>query len=239
MGFQTVFKRYEIKFILTVTQANLLKEYMQEYMKVDKYGKSTICNVYLDTPSYLLIRRSIEKPTYKEKLRIRSYGVLKDNDVAFFELKKKYDGIVYKRRLSLSENEIYQSVADKSGLPNTQIGRELTYALNMYKDLEPKMFLSYEREAFYGKKDKSFRITFDKNILWRDYDLRLDFGVYGSAILDHDKVLMEVKTANSIPLWLCKFLSKHKIYKTSFSKYGNAYKIKMSKQENREVAESA
>jgi hypothetical protein len=92
---------------------------------------------------------------------------------------------------------------------------------------------------FYGKKDKSFRITFDKNILWRDYDLRLDFGVYGSAILDHDKVLMEVKTANSIPLWLCKFLSKNKIYKTSFSKYGNAYKIKMNKQDNREVAESA
>lgn len=239
MGFQTVFKRHEIKFMLTVSEANALKEYMQEYMKPDKYGKSTICNIYLDTPDYLLIRRSIDKPTYKEKLRIRSYGVIKESDTAFFELKKKYDGVVYKRRLDLTEKEIYQSVANKGGLPDTQIGRELTYALNMYKNLEPKMFLSYEREAYYNRKDKSFRITFDKNILWRDYDLRLDLGVYGSAILDHDKVLMEVKTADSIPLWLCKFLSNNKIYKTSFSKYGNAYRIKMSKQSNREDAESA
>ena len=239
MGFQTVFKRYEIKYMLTIAEANALKEYMKEYMQADKYGKSTICNVYLDTPDYLLIRRSIEKPTYKEKLRFRSYGVVKDGDVAFFELKKKYDGVVYKRRLDLTEKAILSSVKIKGNLPDTQIGRELTYALNLYKDLSPKMFLSYEREAYYAKKDKSFRITFDRNILWRDYDLSLSSGVYGSAILDHDKVLMEVKTASSIPIWLCKFLSENKIYKTSFSKYGTAYKIKMSKQENREVIASA
>ena len=221
MTYQSVFKRHEIKYMLTVRQAATLKLRMREYMTGDKYRNSTICNIYLDTPDWLLIRRSIEKPVYKEKLRLRSYGIAGKNTPVFCELKKKYDSIVYKRRLCLSEREFDAELAQS--LPDTQIGREIAFCFSRYPMLKPKVFLSYEREAFHAQGDNTFRMTFDKNILWRDYDLSLAQGVYGNRILDYGKVLLEIKTAGAIPLWLAGFLSENKIYKTSFSKYGHAY----------------
>ncbi|MCM1439067.1 MAG: polyphosphate polymerase domain-containing protein [Roseburia sp.] len=223
MAYQAVFKRYEIKYLLTAAQAEKLKILMRDYMTGDKYGNSTVCNLYLDTPDFLLVRRSIEKPAYKEKLRLRSYGVADKNAEIFCELKKKYEDVVYKRRLTLGQGKT-ESGIDKC-LPDTQIGREISYCFKRYENLAPKVFLSYEREAFYAKNDGNFRMTFDKNILWRDCDLTLSEGVYGSRILAEGYALLEVKTAGAMPLWLVKFLSGNKIYKTSFSKYGTAYML--------------
>ena len=222
MAYQAVFKRYEIKYLMTLRQAENLKRIMNGHMTGDRFGNSTICNIYLDTPDYLLIRRSLDKPVYKEKLRFRSYGVAKRESEVFCELKKKYNGIVYKRRLSMREAELNDCVS-RGCFPDTQIGKEISFCFTRYPMLLPKVFLSYEREAFYAKDDDSFRMTFDKNILWRDYDLSLNKGVYGNNVLGFDDVLVEVKTAGGIPLWLVKFLSDNKIYKTSFSKYGRAY----------------
>lgn len=223
MAYQSVFKRYEIKFKLSRIQAEKLKMLMSGYMTGDKYGNSTVCNVYLDTPDYLLIRRSIEKPIYKEKLRIRSYGVAKEGAEVFFELKKKYRSVVYKRRLSMTEKSVADCFTYGLRLPDTQIGREISFCFDRYTGLAPKVFISYEREAFYARDNGDLRITFDKNILWRSYDLSLSKGIYGEDILENGEVLLEVKTADSIPLWLVRFLSENKIYKTSFSKYGTAY----------------
>lgn len=223
MSYQAIFKRYEIKYLITKTQEHELKTIMAEYMTADKYGKSTICNLYFDTPDFLLIRRSIEKPIYKEKLRLRSYGKATPEKQVFPELKKKYNGIVYKRRLDMTEKKAMACLSGKMSFPDTQIGREISYCFERYRGLAPRVFLSYEREAFYAKDSGDFRMTFDENILWRDYDLSLCNGSYGAPILDSGRVLLEVKTSGSIPLWLTKWLSENKIYKTSFSKYGNAY----------------
>lgn len=223
MSYQAIFKRYEIKFLISKAQADALKTIMSEYMTADKHGQSTVCNLYFDTPDFLLIRRSIEKPIYKEKLRLRSYGKATSEKQVFPELKKKYKGIVYKRRLEMTEKKAMACLSGKMSFPDTQIGREIAYCFERYKDLAPRVFLSYEREAFYAKSSRDFRMTFDKNILWRDYDLSLYDGIYGAPILDSDKILLEVKTSGAIPLWLTKWLSENKIYKTSFSKYGNAY----------------
>ena len=222
--YQKVFKRYEIKYILTISQKNKLLEIMNEYMELDQYGRTTIRNIYFDTPNYLLIRRSNEKPNYKEKLRIRSYVKPKDDTNVFIELKKKYDHIVYKRRLALSLKETNDWLLDDIHCYKTnQIVNEIDYFISYYKNLKPSLFLSYEREAYYGKADKTLRITFDENILARTTDISLQSNIYGENILEEGTVLMEIKCSGGIPLWLTSILSKEKIYKTSFSKYGKAY----------------
>lgn len=225
MSFQTVFKRYELKYMLTVQQKDKIIEVIKPYMELDRYGKTTIRNLYFDTDTYLLIRRSIEKPEYKEKLRIRSYERADADSTVFVELKKKYKSVVYKRRISLSQQEaIWWISKEKHCSKNTQISAEVDYFLDYYKTLKPTVFLSYEREAFYSKDSSDFRITFDDNILFRQENLSLVSDVYGTPLLPKGIVLMEIKCSGGIPLWMTEILSEEHIYKTSFSKYGTAYR---------------
>ena len=203
---------------------NTLKNTLSLYMNEDKYFKSTIRNIYYDTSNFLLIRNSIEKPNYKEKIRIRSYETINEFDDVFVEIKKKSDKIVYKRREVLPYNTA-KSFFENKCIPNdSQISKEINYAINFYKDLKPMVYLSYERLAYIGKEDKDFRITFDKNIMYRCYDLDLTKEPYGKLILPENLVLMEVKTVMGYPRWLLDFLGNNNIYKQSFSKYGNVYK---------------
>lgn len=218
------FKRYELKYTLSLSQYDLIKEAMSRYMRGDKFGESDICNLYCDTPDFLLARRSIDKPFYKEKLRIRSYGVVTEKSEVFVEIKKKYNSVVYKRRILTDERAADGLLTERAG-KNSQIEKEISYFTELYVGICPQIYISYRREAFFGKDDKDFRMTFDRNILWRDYDLSLKKGIYGSSVIAEDMVLMEIKTAAAIPLWLVKLLSENKIYKTSFSKYGTAYRI--------------
>lgn len=220
---QTVFKRYEMKYLITKEQCEKIKQQMRKYMVGDEYGHSTICNLYFDTPTYLLIRRSLEKPIYKEKLRLRSYGVADSHSQTFVEIKKKYQSVVYKRRVAMKESEAMQYLLGKEDIVDSQISHEVDYFLEQYPGLQPRVFISYEREAFYAKGDSDFRITFDENILWRTHDLSLCKGVYGMPILEENQVLMEIKTGRAIPLWMTDLLTENRIYQTSFSKYGRAY----------------
>ena len=224
MAVQTVFRRYELKYLLTMAQKETVLKAMQPYMTLDKYGRTTIRNLYYDTDSYLLIRRSIEKPAYKEKLRIRSYSQTDDNSTVFVELKKKYKHVVYKRRISLPYTDATAWLSrEKHPAKHTQIANEIDYFLDYYGSLHPTVFLSYERKAYYCNDGSDFRVTFDDNILCRQEDLSLESEVYGTPILPEGKVLMEIKCSGGIPLWMTHVLSKEKIYKTSFSKYGTAY----------------
>ena len=225
MIYQTVFKRYELKYMMTVEQKKEILKAMKPHMEIDKHSRTTIRNLYFDTDTYLLIRRSIEKPKYKEKLRIRSYEKATPNSVVFVELKKKYKSIVYKRRISLPYHEAMEWVMRKQHCHKyTQISDEVDYFINYYDNLHPTVFLSYEREAFYDKDKTDFRVTFDDTILVRQTSLSLESEVFGTPILPEGMVLMEGKCSGSIPLWMTEVLSREKIYKTSFSKYGTAYK---------------
>lgn len=222
---QTVFKRYELKYMITSAQKEKLLEAMAPYMSRDKYGRSTIRNLYYDTDSYLLIRRSIEKPIYKEKLRIRSYSKATPDSTVFVELKKKYKHVVYKRRIPLSEVAATDWLSGKASTDNhTQISNEIDYFLNYYGTLHPTVFLSYEREAFFSNDGSDFRVTFDDNIFCRQNELSLCSEAYGTPILPKGMALMEIKCSGGIPLWMTAVLSKEGIFKTSFSKYGTAYR---------------
>lgn len=224
MGVQGVFKRYEVKYLLTTSQYLDLKAYMSRYMAQDEYGRHTIHNLYFDTPDYLLIRRSLEKPTYKEKLRVRGYGQVGAKDNVFVEMKKKYHGVVYKRRLHIPQDQALDFLTQNKPLETqSQIGRELAYFLKHYGNLKPALGIHYDREAFYGVEDGNFRMTFDHEIAMEEQPTSLVEPKGAKKILPPGFVLLEVKTELGLPQWLVSFFSAQQIYKTSFSKYGTAY----------------
>lgn len=229
MAYQATFKRYEIKYLLTPRQKEGILQAMAPYMKLDRYGRTVIRNIYYDTNSFRLIRRSLEKPVYKEKLRIRSYQRAAGEDPVFVELKKKYQSVVYKRRLTLPEGQAMYAFWYNLPLPvHSQIAREIEYFRAYYGGLHPTVFLSYEREAFYALDGSEFRVTFDENILYRPYDFSLGSKVYGTPLLAQGQTLMEVKTAGGLPLWMSHELNRLRVFQTSFSKYGSAYRQMMA-----------
>ena len=222
--YQSVFKRYELKYMLALEQKERILSAISPYMRADSYGKTTVRNLYFDTDTYLLIRRSIEKPIFKEKLRLRSYKKADVGDDVFAELKRKYDGIVYKRRMAIREDVATAWICGGENCgADTQISREIDCFLGHYGKLKPTVFLSYDREAYYSIEDGSFRVTFDENIFARENEMSLCFDAYGIPLLNDGEVLMEIKCSGGIPLWMTEVLSKEKVYKTSFSKYGTAY----------------
>ena len=219
-----VFRRRELKFLINQTQRDALQRLLEEKMVPDKFGKKTICNLYYDTPDFRLIRRSLEKPVYKEKLRLRSYGRIEPGVDVFLEMKKKYKGIVYKRRVKVSQEEAMAFMERRAPLPkDSQISRELIYFRDFYENLEPRVYLSYEREAWYDPCDSGFRMTLDRNIRYRttNFDLRSSYD--GQILIPPELSLLEVKASGGIPMWLTEHLSSQKIHKQSFSKYGTAY----------------
>lgn len=221
-----------MKFLLNKEQKESFLKGIEPYMQLDDYGRTTISNIYYDTLDDILIRRSLEKPVYKEKLRVRSYNTATPDSQVFVELKKKYQSVVYKRRISTTENEAMSYLNKKIPLKNTnQITREIDYFSSFYEGLRPAMFISYEREAFFGKQDPQLRLTIDENILYRRDNLSLCKAAYGTALLEENQSLLEIKIAGAMPLWLSKLLSENKIYQTTFSKYGNAYIQELQKNE--------
>ncbi len=224
-----VFERVERKFLLTPAQYAGLMRTLPEYMQADQYGESTILSLYLDTEDSLLIRRSLEKPVYKEKLRLRSYGVPREMDNVFLEVKKKVRGVVYKRRICLPLAQAMECLAQGSvPAAGGQIGREIAYMLRRYR-LRPAVLLAYDRTA-YAELEPSpnrLRITIDRDIRSRQTDLDLRLGSAGESLLAPGMRLMEIKTAHAIPLWLCAALDQNEIRPTSFSKYGRVYEAHM------------
>ena len=223
-NYQMTFQRHEIKYLLKEHTYQQLRTRLEGKTAEDQYGKTTICNIYFDTPDARLVRNSLEKPVYKEKLRLRSYGVPEKCSEAFAELKKKYKGVVYKRRekMVLSEAWDYLCRWKRPGF-DTQILHEIDWLLAYYKNLVPAMYISYERIALCGLEDPDLRLTFDSHILWRDSQLELSKGAWGQELLEPGVRLMEIKIAGAMPLWLGELLDELTVYPISFSKYGRAY----------------
>ena len=222
---QYSFARYEQKYFLTPAQQAALLARIAPHIQRDAHARYTICNLYYDTDDWRLIRASLEKPAYKEKLRVRSYGVPTDGGHVFVEIKKKYDSVVYKRRITASPTDAAAFLrTGKSTQPLGQIGREIAWFQHTYH-AGPKVFLAYDRAAFSGADDPAVRITFDTNLRWRDTDVDLRLGNHGAPIaLPCGDVLMEVKIPGACPLWLSRALTDIDARQTSFSKYGACYK---------------
>ena len=218
-----IFKRIEKKYLLPEAQYEALFQRIGAHLKPDAFGRSTVMSLYLDTPDSRIIRNSIEAVDYKEKLRLRSYGTAGADSTVFLELKKKYGGVVYKRRaaMTLREAERYLRMGIKPF--ESQIMAEIDWAMRLYGRPKGAMLIACEREAWFDEAHPDLRMTFDRNIRYRENELRLDRGSAGIGLLPKDRVLLEIKTAGAMPLWLADALDAEGILPGSFSKYGEAY----------------
>lgn len=230
-----VFKRYELKYILTPEKYKILLDEINKYLSVDQYGEVTIQSLYYDTSSNRIVRNSMERPDYKEKLRLRSYGLASNNTPVFLELKKKAMDIVYKRRIEIMERDVQPFINCGKSNP-TQLEKEIIYFVNYYQSLKPNMLLLYDRTA-YTSDDSDLRITFDKNVRYRTTDLNLCTSLEGNALFPNGEILMEVKTSLGFPIWLVKLLNKNRIYKGRFSKYAAAYEAELQNKKLKKLEE--
>lgn len=238
--FQNIFERYEKKYLLNLMQYKKLLAGAAGKIQADQYGLATIYSLYLDTDNYQLIRTSLEKPLYKEKLRLRSYGIPSQDSTVFLELKKKYRGIVYKRRIGLPYREamtylVYGEKPEQSG----QIFQEIDWAMQTYRPA-PKALIMCDRMAYFGIENPDLRLTFDFKLRFRSEEhygkecckkssLDMTFGDNGEFLLDPMTVLLEIKIPGAMPQWLSSLLSQLSIFPVSFSKYGSCYKQFLNK----------
>lgn len=226
-----VFSRKEEKYIISKSIYEEIIKECGEKVIADDYSKDNsfyqICNIYYDTQDNNLIRTSLQKPQYKEKIRLRSYGTPNQNSKVFLEIKKKYKGCVNKRRTTFNLKEAYRfantgTISEIKDYMNNQIINELSYAIKIYKII-PKVYLAYKRQAFFGANNPEFRLTFDKDIIARRSDISLENGIFGERVIAEDKMIMEVKYNERMPLWFIEILRHNNLQKTSFSKYGTEY----------------
>lgn len=228
LPYQGSFRRYEKKFLLNPTQYHSFLSYLKENASIDQYGLSVIHNIYYDTPNWYLIRRSLEGPVYKEKLRLRTYAQPDDMTTAFIEIKKKFKNIVYKRRIAMPYPDAlrYLQTGIRKRFPDyssEQIAREIDWFLASHPGIRPAMVICYDRIAWAGNADPDFRVTFDSNIRYRIEDLDLRKGSHGIPLLDKGQRLMEIKIPEAMPLVTARALDQSDIRMTSFSKYGKGY----------------
>lgn len=237
MAYQAVCCRKEIKYLLSERQLAALSPVLEEHMEPDAFPSSTISNLYYDTPDFRLIRRSLQKPDYKEKLRLRCYQVPREDGEAFLEIKKKVTGVVYKRRAELPYARALAYLAGQEKGGDSQIFHELDWMLRRYGSLAPAMYLSYDRVSLKGREQPSLRLTVDRNILWRTECLDLAAGAWGEELLRPEQRLMEIKIPNAMPLWLADSLSQLGIFPAGFSKYGAAYQTMLGRRMSHQEVE--
>ena len=249
------FERKEKKYVLEHGDYLALMALIGDKLVEDEYPYSHIESLYYDTPDWRMINRSMEKPLYKEKLRVRVYGQPADDGIAFVELKKKYKGIVYKRRMPLSEQGAlafmdgldYEQAqlrfplreADRAAAEPTwrdhQIAEEIKACIGRWQPLHPSMSISVDRTSLRTDDGSNVRMTFDFDARWRTENL--GFGqAEGNLLLPEGQVIMEIKAHKAYPLWLVHALDQVGVYPKSCTKYGTAYRAYVAQQSTARAA---
>lgn len=225
-------KRYELKYVLNNTQLEFFKAKLQGHMNVDKYGLTSIASIYFDTPNNTMLNHSIEKPEFKEKIRLRSYGLANKDSTLYLEIKRKVEGVVYKRRIALTEEEANLLINKGKSTQKGQINEELKAFIAKYPRLEAQYLVIYDRLAYY-QDNSDLRVTIDMNPRYRTHELNLHTSMNGDKLLEEGSAILEIKVQHAIPLWLVKILNEGKIYQSSYSKVGAAYKLEKAHLRNK------
>ena len=236
VNIKSIFNRIEEKYMITEDQLEAITPTVLHYMHGDKFGLSTIASLYFDTPDMRIIRASIDAPknTYKEKLRLRCYGIPSDDSPSFVELKKKYLGTVYKRRFEMPYLRAMAFLTGSAPAPDTQMGREVAYFLEFYPGIRPTIDIFCERIALFGNDDEDLRLTVDRDLRYRMDELDLRKGSRGDPIIDRSLYIMEIKATGAFPLWLTELLDRNGIYPRKFSKYRTAFEHELAERLNQQ-----
>lgn len=225
------FERREKKMLVDEAAFPVIEKRLSEHFLPDSHnvgGKPyEICNIYFDNDSFDLIRHSVSKPKFKEKLRLRSYGTPSEDSEVFFEIKRKLGQVGTKRRAVLPLCEVSRFICegkypDKTSFINTQVLREISYMIDTF-GLHPSVYIGYMRNAYFGKEDSSLRLTVDRDILTRRGDLFLEHGRYGKPLLPEGKLLIELKFSDSVPLWFADIMSEFGLVFHGYSKVGREF----------------
>lgn len=235
---QTAAQRNELKYVLDGVTYDLFRTLTKSRLESDSFACAHVCSLYLDTCENALIRHSLEKPTFKEKLRFRTYVPdPSPDDICFLEIKKKMDGVVYKRRVSMTvvealdfcKNGDFPSGSLAALSPEKremaiQILREIEWMyFHQEEILQPTFMISCERLSLKERNTDSLRITFDRDLRWSYKDGRVIPGIAGNALIDSEARIMEIKSTKGFPFWLIDVLNKLEVYPQSFSKVGKSY----------------
>lgn len=220
---ECVFKRHEMKYLLTDEDREQFEREMAGHMVPDAYGDSHISSIYFDTPTGLIARLSIEGNAYKEKLRVRSYGVTNPDTTVFVEIKKKVNGITYKRRVPARADIAMERLCAGSFPGDDQISREINWLVRHYEGLAPSILVTYNRCAYYACDDADFRLTLDRNVRWIDRSDPVEENPAGGELLGPDRTILEIKTGTAVPMWVIDFLERREIRQTSFSKFERSF----------------
>ena len=224
-----VMQRYELKYLLSASQTAFLLERLQGRMLLDAYRRTSIASLYYDTPDSLLVRRSLEKPKFKKKMRLRSYGLASPDSPVYLELKRKAEDIVYKRRVQTTLPDVERFFSGGAALgADSQISREITYFRDFYGTLNPACLIIYDREAYY-EPDGDLRLTVDFSPRYRMEQLNLTTSMAGRLLLPAGSTILEIKVQHAVPLWLSAILTEGRIVSSSFSKYGAAWSLQQRK----------
>ena len=237
------FERKEIKYLLTPMQYIQFRALAEGHMVPAEYPEGDVCSVYYDTPDDTLINRSIAGGKYKEKLRVRSYGASNPESPVFVEIKKKFKGITYKRRVNCTlaaakaflqgmdyEQAVQQwplasaeAQAASTSTQSLQIAGEIAWMRDHYEGLAPKMEVRTHRLSFVDSENPELRITFDANVAWQKAD-----ETAAHSMFPHGERILEVKCGNAFPMWLVAALNECGARPQSVSKYGRAYQASMA-----------
>lgn len=229
-----VFNRYELKYIVNKALYKELLQALQGHVFMDKHGDQDgyymVMNLYYDTADHLFFNETVNRQQFRQKLRLRGYNHINRDSNVFLEIKKKYRGVVYKRRTLLKLPEAYAFLADTLSkkdyslydASNTQILGEVDFLKQFYQ-LEPKVIVSYDRQAFQGIHEEDLRVTFDRNLLKRETDLRIESRSDGELFMDPSLYVLEVKVNDRIPLWLSHILNDFQCWRQGYSKYTSSY----------------
>ncbi len=219
------FARVETKYLMPLGRLAELESGLrrQGFERMD-FGSPMVRSLYWDTPDHALIRASLDRPAYKEKLRLRAYGEPGTADRSYVEIKKKYNGVVFKRRTELPLREAMDGLLS-GRLPGEagQIGREVLWMLRRW-GLRPAAVIACNRDAWFCREDPGLRVTVDRDLSFRDWAFDLNDPSPGLPLLPADRRLVEIKASGAFPLWLVRLLNGSGAERTRFSKYGTAYR---------------
>jgi len=237
------FERKETKYLLSPLQYLQFRALAERHLAPAEYHESDVSSLYYDTPDDLLINRSLQGGKYKEKLRVRSYGAATQSSPVFIEIKKKFKGITYKRRVNCTlaaasaflAGMDYLEAIERWPLKDTaaqeyahgtmsrQIAGELAWMRDHYEGIAPKMLVTTHRLSFVDVDDPDLRITFDSNVRWDNVSTTLEEAAGRHELFDNGERILEIKCGSAYPMWLVAALNECGIRPQSVSKYGRAY----------------
>lgn len=216
--------RHDIKYIIDEkTVGELRKCLLANNMRKQIHDSDLVVSAYCDTDDFASIRKCIDDPKHKEKIRIRSYGPIGDDDLAYLEIKRKENGLLTKRRVKVRYGDI-PGILSGSQKMQGEFGDELDDFLSRYPNSEPRIRISYERESYKAEDESSdLRVTLDHDIRYKvGKGIRLD-GSDGTCLMSPRRYIIEIKTLGETPKWLDMFFKSRSLKPRSYSKYAKAY----------------